>query len=215
MKGFKMKDRDLENLKKEIADELMPFIINDLYKSGKIKENELDDKEAVYKNVLEHFVNNLDFDIELLPDHRDSILNAAQNYSTSNYQLSITLYATFIEHTLNFLIQSACFKIGIDSKTITDIIRSVNINGKSTWLIRLLGLRPINPKYIKTILEISEIRNSYLHYKWKPYNSQTHKETDNFKKVRELVKYLHTYETKYIFQGKKQQINRTIARKQK
>jgi hypothetical protein len=204
---------DLDKFKKEIADQLLPFIVNDLYKNGEINENELDDKKTVYEKTLKHFVNNNDFEIETLIDHRNSILKTAKEYEKSNFDLSNTLYATFIEHTLNYIIQSACHNSEIDRKTTTEIIRNVNISGKSTWLIKLLGLRPINKKHIKTILKTSELRNAYIHYKWKPDKSKGKDENEHLKNVKEMIKYLRTYETKVEFEGKKKIINRTINSK--
>ena len=114
---------------------------------------------------------------------------------------------------MNYIIQSACYNSEIDRKTTTEIIRNVNIGGKSTWLIKLLGLRPINEKHIKTILKTAELRNAYIHYKWKPDNSKGKDENEHLKNVKEMVKYLRTYETKIEFQGKKNIINNTINRK--
>ena len=42
---------ELDKFKKEIADQLLPFIINDLYKNGEINGNELKDKKTVYEKI--------------------------------------------------------------------------------------------------------------------------------------------------------------------
>lgn len=89
----------------------------------------------------------------------------------------------------------------------------MNINGKATWLIRLLGLPPINRKHLKTISKTSELRNAYLHYKWKPSETEEKTEDEHLLSIKGMIRYLRAYETKIEFQGKKNLINNTINNK--
>ena len=198
----------------QIAKPLFTAIINRLYKEGLIMQEELSDRKRVYEIVKKFLDKNKDTNfIELVTDHRDNLIKSAEfEISNGNFGLAISLYATFIEHTLNKIIHLACEEKGIAPKTQTEIIRSVNINAKCTWLFTLLGLKPLKKEHLKTIISISDERNSYLHYKWKPDidmdkvpNLEKEKidRAEKFKKAKLLCKYLRNIEAKLEFNGKK------------
>jgi hypothetical protein len=83
----------------------------------------------------------------------------------------------------------------------------------------LLDLPIIRQEYVKTILEISDERNSYFHYKWKPepdtdkvpdLDKEKKDEEEKIKKIKSLLRYLKAYETKFEFKGKKKHIDKMV-----
>lgn len=214
MKNFSAKEE--EKLKKAVVTAIIPSLVNHLHNSGIISDADLSDKQIVNQKIR-NFLNRKNRPPwSITVDHRSTILSLAdlQN-KEGNRELSISLYATFVEHSLNSIIHHQCFKKKYDEKTKLEILRSVNLIGKCSWLIKILDLPPLKPDHVKTILAIADERNSFFHYKWKP-DPDTDKIPDldkderihneKIKKVKALIKYLKNYETKQEYYGKKKKI---------
>lgn len=211
-------EKELEVFQRQIARIIFPEIVNQLHKSGEISNEELSNKKLVFKKIREFLDKNKGLpNLEIIVDHRETILESAENENKKgHFELSVTLYATFVEHTLNRIIHLACVSKKIDTKTQTEVIKNINIIGKCTWLLKLLELPPLNEKHVRTILAISDQRNSYIHYKWKPekdtdkvpdLEKKNHQETEDLKKIKALLRYLKSYESKIEYNGKKRQIH--------
>jgi hypothetical protein len=214
MTDFSAKEE--EKLKKALVTAILPSLVNDLHNSGKISDADLSDKHIVNQKIRE-FLNSKNSPIfSLTVDHRSTILSLAELQNKEGHQeFSISLYATFVEHTLNSIIHHQCFKKKFDEKTKLEILRSVNLIGKCGWLIKVLGLPPLKSDHVKTILAIADERNSFFHYKWKPdpdtdkirdLDREEKLHAEKIKKVKALIKYLKNYETKLEFGGKKKKI---------
>lgn len=214
MKDFSAKDE--EKLKKELFTAIIPSLVNDLHNSGIISDADLSDKHIVKQKILE-FLNSKSKEVfSLIVDHRDTILSLAELQNKEGHkEFSISLYATFVEHTLNSIIHRQCFKKNFDEKTKLDILKNVNLIGKCSWLIKLLELPPLKSDHVKTILSIADERNSFFHYKWKPepdtdkipdIDKEDRVHNEKIKKVKALLKYLKNYETKIVYGGKKKKI---------
>lgn len=84
-----------------------------------------------------------------------------------------------------------------------EILRSISIQGKCTWLLQLLGARPIAKQHVKMIQHISELRNAFVHYKWTMTDiDASPREQDTaivvakaLKNYEKTIKYLHKYES--------------------
>lgn len=74
-----------------------------------------------------------------------------------------------------------------DDKTRLDIIRSVDIYGKFTWLPKVLGHKVFNLAHMKTIKNLADDRNAFIHYKWNIETEDIH-EADKEKKHEENFK---------------------------
>ena len=199
----------------------MRDLIHQLHTNGLLTDEDLNDKDVVYSKTQKYLSKHKgNLDIVIIPDHREDILDTADDLNKKGHtQLAISLYATFIEHTLNKIISIECSYKNIDRKTQTEIIKT-NI-GKCTWLFKLLGLPQLKPQYVKMILKISEERNSYLHYKWKPSpdkisdEDKTEKDKqEKIDKIKALIKYLKNYDTKHHYRGQKSRIIK-VTRKDK
>lgn len=49
----------------------------------------------------------------------------------------------WFEHWINYFVSTLATRKGIDKDDITQMIREVNIKGKYTWLLSILGFRKI------------------------------------------------------------------------
>ena len=208
----------MENFEKTIKDSygivydiILPEIINDLVQKDIISAKRLEDKIYVLEKVLEH-IDKYNIYYENAIDHREELLkNAEKSYST-DYELSITLYAIFIEHTINSIIDLFCRNNSIGDKSRIEIIRNVNIIGKFTWLLEVFKIPNINSKILKSIKRITEARNSYVHYKWNYTNIEIEEEEEKQKiqleEIKSVIKYIKTYESKYKYNGLKHKIKR-------
>ena len=185
-------------------------IINKLFEDGLILESDFNNQDILKEKVdLFHFENAHRMEFPLLIDHRETLIRIAdKEYENDHTELGVSLYATYVEHSLNRVIQLACKKKKLDEKTTIEIIKNINIHGKCSWLLLLLDLPAINPKHKKTILTLSDERNSYFHYKWKTdmdddVEPKTNKNIEKLKAIKLLLKYLRNYESKLEFKGKK------------
>jgi hypothetical protein len=145
-------------------------------------------------------------------DNRSSILTEARKQRTVlNKELSCTLYAIWFEHWINRLIMIYGNRKKLSGNELYAIIRTSRISDKFTWLAKLLGIPRILRHHITTILQIHELRNTFVHYKWR---SKTGKEVEDFDdkldasldKVEKVVKYLSTLENKHVYHGSKAKI---------
>jgi hypothetical protein len=208
--------KQMKKYEKEIAQNVFTNIINKLFEEGVILESDFLDKKKIDDKVGDYIVKNHGrFDFELTVDHRETLIETAnREYLNGSIELAIGLYATFVEHTLNKIIFMRCKSKKLDLKTSTEIIKSINISGKCTWLLKLLGLPNLNINYLKIIYKIAEERNSYFHYKWKPeidckedVDKVKHRE-QKLNEIKRLLRYLKNYESKIEFKGKKQVIKK-------
>ena len=216
-----MTQKEIERVMKSIAKAILPNMIDDLYQRGIITEEDLTDSRKTMQIVKRYYEENKDtIAFETVVDHREEILKVAESeVKKGRNGLAISLYATSVEHTLNRIIHLACVAKKIDSKTQSEILRSVNINGKCTWLFRLLDIPAIKADYLKIILNISDERNAYLHYKWKPdidmdkipdLEKEEKINKEKIKRAKLLIKYLKGIEAKIEFRGKKSRIANVI-----
>lgn len=201
-----MNEKDLKILKKVVGDTFFPQLVNSLIKEGIINNDDLDDKLLVLQKVKQYLNKNKNLEFPIITDYRTNILELAESNYNKNYEFSITLYATYIEHTLNSLINIYCESKDIGEKTQAEIIRNVNFKGKYTWLLKLMGYSGINNKYLNLIQKISDERNSFIHYKWKISNDKNPSSEIELIEIKKLVKYLKTYETRINYNGNKYKI---------
>lgn len=190
-----------------ILEAILPAYINHLLKEGKIKKEDLPDKKRVLQKILD-YIDNHNIEYQYAVDHRVNLLKNANNFYNSDYDLSLTLYSTYIEHTINSIIDLYCREKSIGDKTRNEIVRNINILGKFTWLIELINLPKINEKKIVSIKKITESRNSYIHYKWNytKFDDEKIENRISHSEIKSTIKYLKTYESKLEFRGLKNKI---------
>lgn len=191
-----------KNLAKSVAHEM----INSLFVYGKLTESDLNLSKKDFLNKFRTIIHNCKYNI--IVDYRpDILLQAEAFFENKNYEYAKIFYAMFFEHSLNSIIEKECNKRNIDEKMGVEIIKSIGIQGKLTWLLALLGFKRFNHKHLTTIKNLIDNRNAFIHYKWK---SNPNDDEDNstqiqmeFKKIKLAVKYMKYYETSILYNKNK------------
>lgn len=150
--------------------------------------------------------------INVVVDYRQDLLkNARSFYNLSEYKLSCLLYATWFEHWINSVISTLSERSKINEKHKVQMIKEVSFSGKYTWLLSIFNFRPINRNHLKRILKVAELRNGFVHYKWKPADEDNEKaEEEVLKGIENTIKYLNNYENKYILNSTKKRLRKIV-----
>jgi len=207
----------------KLQDFFYESFIKSLLKRGEITIEEFNDKEKLAKKLLK-LNNKTDYNIVI--DHKEDLIETARHfYNNKEFNKSKLFYATYFEHEINDLIIELCEKKKIEKKTINDIIKSVNIIGKFTWLLLILGAKKVSEIHKNVILKTADERNSFVHYKYNPEQDEflddekskikENKIIDEFKKIENTVTYIKNYKSRNLFGGNKIRVENLIRNKKK
>ena len=151
-------------------------------------------------------------------DHTKGLLAEARQFlRQEQLELSALFFATFFEHRLNWLITQVCRQKQVDDLMIAQLLREANVRSKCTWILALLGQKPIRPDVLNAINAINEIRNSFIHYKW-PNAELDHEKSaksdaqilERLKKAETVVRYLRRFEEGKLYRGHGPRVRRAI-----
>src|SRR5262249_44891784 len=134
-------------------------------------------------------------------DHTDDLLGNARLFKKQKKNsLAILFYALWVEHQLNDIIATRARKSKLTVKEIDSLIRETSYKAKCSWLLHLAGGKPFSGAQHNSICKLMELRNSFVHYKWKPASEQMDKEIDAVVDGAEkIVNYIRRYKNKHIF----------------
>jgi len=189
-------------------------IYEGLLASGKLTAEDLKDGEALRSKVLS-LLEGLP-EIKISIDHRDKLLPNAENFANEgSFELALMFYATYYEHTINRIIGTTVHRSDLSANVTKGILRTVNLEGKLTWVLEVLGLPTFNANYLKTIKKVSEARNAFIHYKWQPThsdikNSSEHKLGELTVEASKAAKYFKKFEARCLFKGNKGRLHKAI-----
>lgn len=206
-------DKWLKRQQEYLGKVLVQAIIETHYVSGNITDSDLADKGVLLEKVRRIIAaKNLNFVI----DHRPTILEQADLFcKAGKYEFAKVFYATFFEHCINAVIDAACVKKRIDEKTRMSVIRSVNLSGKLSWLLSVLGLKPFNKVHLTTITQLTEQRNSIVHYKWNRTSfdeddGEMKQEIQFYKKIKAAIAYTKRYESIVLFNKSSSKVKKAL-----
>lgn len=149
----------------------------------------------------------------LVRDHRARLLSDAEwNLGPfTKREHACVFYATWVEHSLNRIIVVLAKREQRDENAAQQLIRKTNLEDKVGWVLRLLGAKPFRPSIVRIVNEISELRNWYVHYKWRPQNSDIEMRlTQAVRRMPKVVRYVKAYEDRYIFRNQRRRIRRIM-----
>jgi hypothetical protein len=138
-------------------------------------------------------------------DFRPNLLNKARSLKRRNELNEATLYyATWFEHWINFFFMRKTHVL--DENEFRQMIRDVNVRGKYTWLLALAVGQRIPEKHLRAILRICELRNEFVHYKFKlvdadKFEDEVKQRRQTYQAAENAVRYLEGFETKHLFKG--------------
>jgi hypothetical protein len=147
-------------------------------------------------------------------DHTDDLLGNARLFKKrKKNSFAILFYALWVEHQLNDIIAIQARKSNLTAKEIDSLVRETSYKAKCSWLLRLTGGKPFTEAQHNSICKLMDLRNSFVHYKWKPENEQMEKEivavVDGADKI---VNYIRRYKNKHVFGNHKKKVYQ-IAKK--
>jgi hypothetical protein len=138
-------------------------------------------------------------------DFRSSLLSQARQFKKQKrHQESVLYYATWFEHWINGVL---ILKLNtLDELEKRQMIRDVSLRGKFTWLLALIHQTRISQRHLNAILQVNNIRNEFVHYKYKLVDVDTWKtEVQPLRqaeqKAEAAVRYLANFESRHFFKG--------------
>ena len=184
---------------------LVRKVVESLIKCGKININGMTNKEIAIE-VLK-LVEDTEFNFIL--DYKDSLLEQARLYrSKGKNELSCLLYATWFEHWINEVISILCHRKGLSESEVSEIIRKTSFRGKYTWLLKLFDFKEINKSHLNLIFRLMDLRNNFVHYKWKERSNDFEKEEIFvIEKIEKTIKYIRNIENTYIYNNSKRMLS--------
>jgi hypothetical protein len=96
-------------------------------------------KEDVWTQ-LRSFVKSLPDDFDVVIDHTPKLLQQARTARLEkSYEFAVLMYATWVEHSLNLVLQELALARGISGTYQQLMLREASLRAKTTWLLPLLG----------------------------------------------------------------------------
>lgn len=148
-------------------------------------------------------------------DHRPNILTSARRAKNEgNLILACVLFG---------VVAALAVRQGLAADLISQMLRDTPLQGKLSWLLALLGARPIANTYRATMLDLANRRNAFVHYKWKRTDVDDWAETWGelrsdpalgrvLNRVDTSMRYLRQWEEHYVFLGGSPLIDEFIAK---
>lgn len=137
-------------------------------------------------------------------DFRGNLLTQARRLKRQKEYHEATLYyATWFEHWINGVLLRNLRSL--DDQEARQMIRDVGLKGKFTWLLALVHERRIRHSHLNAILRICELRNEFVHYKYKLVDADQNDDKERFRdthrKAEIAVRYLQAFEEQHFFKG--------------
>lgn len=180
-------------------------VIETLIKYGLLNIKEMTDIEIAIETLK--IIEDAEFNFVL--DYKDSILKQARLFhSEGKIELSYLLYATWFEHWINEIISILGHRKNLKENEINEIIKKIPLRGKYTWLLKLFDFKEINKTHLNLILRLTDLRNSFVHYKWKEKNNDfKNEEKLVMEKIEKTVKYIRNIENQNIYNNSKRKLS--------
>ncbi len=130
--------------------------------SGKDKAELLDEVAAWWKAHED------EVDILPLVSHEERILAEARRYvARGDREFSIMMFATWMEHRLNYLLMWGGKRRGLSAEEAIELIRSSNVSQKTGVLWKLTFAEDLAPDIVAGVRATAAQRNAFVHYKWR------------------------------------------------
>lgn len=137
-------------------------------------------------------------------DFRHNLLTRARTFKRGrNSHEAILYYATWFEHWINGVLLRG---IGsLREREANQMIRDVSLRGKYSWLLALTHGKRLPERHVKAILQICDLRNEFVHYKFKIADVDSREEEERLRSAHgaaeKAVRYLQEFEERHFFKG--------------
>ena len=156
-------------------------------------------------------------DLPVVIAYDEGLLAAARGaHRRQDLPLACILYATWLEHRLNAIISIAGARRGIADEVQAQIMREVPLRGKTSWLPQLMGVRRIHERHANAVIQISEFRNQFVHYKWQAKTHDVRQDQEKalrraLGQIERTITYLQRYENEVVFFKSKSRVRRLLS----
>lgn len=150
----------------------------------------------------------------LTVDHTDNLLKHARTFrKLRDNDNACLLYAIYIEHKLNSYMALLAGRKNLSIKDTEALIRDTSYRAKCSWLLHIFGIKAISTVHLNRITKLMELRNAYVHYKWKPHNEQVTKEVEVVvQEIDKTINYLRRFEAKYLRLTSPRKVSRLLKK---
>jgi hypothetical protein len=182
-------DAEGKRLLQEFAEKTIPWILEQAIRDGRIdprgKSEEQVEKEFV--DFLGELLEAEEGEVLIVTDYTDSLLREARRSAKrGTFEFACLLYATWVEHWLNQMIVTAAARRGLTDQE------------------RTQALRRLAARHQKALIEIGELRNTFVHYKWRrqPLDDRSDKNLAGaVRNIDKTITYLRRFERREVFGG--------------
>ncbi|MGQ0553233.1 MAG: hypothetical protein ACT4PU_08425 [Planctomycetota bacterium] len=147
-------------------------------------------------------------------DHTNDLLRLARRHAGQHeLHLAALFYATWCEHWINSIVSAALRRRSFSDKDVASVIHETPLRGRIEWLPRLLGLRRIHPRHSSAVLKMAELRNGFVHYKWKGHDLDSDDQAELRRCVPtfdDTVRYLQRYFRTHVARRSNASIRRAL-----
>lgn len=147
-------------------------------------------------------------------DHKDDLIKQARIFSKQGrLELAFLFYATWFEHWVNHLLTKRLKTISETERK--QMLRETSLRGKLTWLLSLVHNASLPARHIDLILRVSEVRNSFVHYKfivsdvdrWGESKAQHQKDLS---RIEHTIAFLRRFEAKLFLSAQAKRLIRKL-----
>lgn len=158
-----------------------------------------------------------DDELYWVTDHSDELRRkATEAMGAEEYWFAILFYATWVEHWMNNILISLSRRSNVPEGVAVALIRSCGFNLKMKDVWTSLGAAPFEKEVMRTITELMELRNGFVHYKWQPrISSDKNRQDQRVKEVasegRKLITALQEIENQVLFLGRRESLRALLG----
>jgi hypothetical protein len=146
-------------------------------------------------------------------DYRDSLLRLARvlRRQRDNWAACV-LYAVWLEHFVNHLVIDLCHR-QLSRESAAQVVRDLPIRAKLTWFPVTLGRKPLAKNHSTALLQLIDLRNEFVHYKWSHDPLANDDRADErlervLQRIELSIRYLVDYHDRQVLKGSRRLFNK-------
>jgi hypothetical protein len=197
---------------KEFARQIAKSVLNSLIEDGTIDPRGKTESQ-IFRELA--FVVR-ETELAFVVDHtKDWLRKARAANSDGDAQFSIICYATWAEHMLNKMVSLLCSRHKVGDAARQAVIRHTGTAEKFIWLSLALSSKAPPAAQINRLRRVSEARNQYLHYKWKPDPEKGDRTLEELTREGErLISTIRHFLNKHFYRGHRRRMQSIMKRRQ-
>lgn len=165
---------------------LIPNIIEQLLKEGKIDISRIDDKNYISDIITENIEDAVESTTINTIDYNSFMKGMRSECENGRPKSAVILAGTCIEHILNHFYQGVLtVKYQLSKEDVSKAISAIGLPDKVSWFFKVITDVEFNEELRQDILSINSIRNKVVHYK--PTPSDINFNGGSYMKLNEII----------------------------